>query len=451
MNRELIKEREALGTIVQLFKEFKIGSLLNLSNISRTKGASPLELFSIIFNLCFQGKNLFEGVIRNKMIKLNKRHIYGFLNNSNYNWRKLLFLLSTRIYLIFKELNSNPNEEVLIIDDSTYDRSRSKFVELLSKVFDHNSSRFIKGFRLLTLGWSDGNSFLGLDFALLSSSKEKNRYCEADNQIDQRSCGSIRRKEAIQKSTVILPMLVKRALRVTRVKAKHLLMDSWFSFPKVIHELLEHIDVICMAKDHAHVYYSYQGQKYRLSHLYNRLKKRRGKATIKASVLVETSYGDQIKLLFVKADSERGWLALLSTDLDIEDSEIIRLYGKRWDIEVFFKMCKQHLKLVKEIQLRNFDGLIAHTTIVMMRYNFLSYRQRMDLDLRSYNEAFRELFDELTNLSFLDALSQILASVTEQIRKIVQLSEPIVTRIIDTIMFFATQYFNLSPQLRPNG
>jgi len=26
---------------------------------------------------------------------------------------------------------------------------------------------------------------------------------------------------------------------------------------------------------------------------------------------------------------------------------MIRLYGKRWDIEVFFKMCKQHLKEVQ--------------------------------------------------------------------------------------------------------
>jgi len=30
-----------------------------------------------------------------------------------------------------------------------------------------------------------------------------------------------------------------------------------------------------------------------------------------------------------------------------------------WLIEVFFKMCKQHLKLVKEIQIRNYDGLIV--------------------------------------------------------------------------------------------
>jgi hypothetical protein len=152
MDRDDVRAREALGTISRLFKEFKVGCLLNLSNINQTKGVRPLEIFSIVFNLCFTGKNLFEGVIRNKAVKLNKRYIYGFLNNPFYNWRKLLFLFSTRIYLAFRELNSNPDEEVLIVDDSTYDRSRSKFVELLAKVFDHNSNTFIKGFRALTLG-----------------------------------------------------------------------------------------------------------------------------------------------------------------------------------------------------------------------------------------------------------------------------------------------------------
>jgi hypothetical protein len=65
---------------------------------------------------------------------------------------------------------------------------------------------------------------------------------------------------------------------------------------------------------------------------------------------------------------------MLSTDTDLSDEEIVRICGKRWDIEVFFKMAKQHLKLAKEIQCRDFDALIAHTTIVFMRYMFLAYQ-----------------------------------------------------------------------------
>jgi predicted transposase YdaD len=106
------------------------------------------------------------------------------------------------------------------------------------------------------------------------------------------------------------------------------------------------------------------------------------------------------KIIFVSCDKKRGWLALLSTDLSLPNEEIIRLYGKRWDIEVFFKMCKQHLKLVKEIQIRNYDGLIAHTSFVIARYNMLSLYQRQSMDQRSFGGLFRACNDEMTNLCF---------------------------------------------------
>lgn len=50
---------------------------------------------------------------------------------------------------------------------------------------------------------------------------------------------------------------------------------------------------------------------------------------------------------------KKDWLALLATDIDLADEDIMRVYGRRRDIEVFFKMAKQHLKLVKEIQCRD--------------------------------------------------------------------------------------------------
>lgn len=75
-------------------------------------------------------------------------------------------------------MTSKERIRVFIIDDSTYDRSRSKNLELLAKVKDHTTGKFVRGFRMLTLGWSDGHSFVPVDFALLSSAKPENRYCE---------------------------------------------------------------------------------------------------------------------------------------------------------------------------------------------------------------------------------------------------------------------------------
>ena len=39
---------------------------------------------------------------------------------------------------------------------------------------------------------------------------------------------------------------------------------------------------------------------------------------------------------------------LETTDMHITEEEVIRIYGKRWGIEVFFKVCKSYLRLEKD-------------------------------------------------------------------------------------------------------
>jgi len=48
-------------------------------------------------------------------------------------------------------LTSKDRDSVLILDDTTIERPRAKKVELLARVFDHSESRFLRGFRMLTL------------------------------------------------------------------------------------------------------------------------------------------------------------------------------------------------------------------------------------------------------------------------------------------------------------
>lgn len=40
---------------------------------------------------------------------------------------------------------------------------------------------------MLTLGWSDGYSFVPTGFAILSSANKDNRYQDIDNEIDKRT------------------------------------------------------------------------------------------------------------------------------------------------------------------------------------------------------------------------------------------------------------------------
>lgn len=448
MHHNLISEQnqtvipEKLSIFADFFSEFKIGSLLNKSGISKTKGAAPLAVFTIVFNLAFTGKNFFQGIVKDKKVTIGKDAVYNFLNSPTYNWRRFTLLLSNKIYLLIRHLLDDSSEEVLIFDDSLYDRSRSKKVELLSRIFDHNHGKYLKGFRMLTLGWSDGNSFLGLDFSLLSSAKQSNRYTGIIKDLDKRTCGYQRRKEAMTKSTELMEPMLKRALAMG-VRAKYLLMDSWFSAPSVISKLRSHIHVICMLKDHPKWLYEYHGKKLRLRDLYSKLKKKPGRAKIKASVLVKLSDGKDARIIFVPSDKKRGWLAILSTDTELAEEEIVRQYGKRWDIEVFFKMCKQHLKLAKEIQIRDFDGLIGHTSMVLARYNLLAWFQRQQVDQRSFGDLFRFCNEEMENIKFIDALKVIMQMAMAAMHKSKAISEKIIQSVMDAVMGAAITFFGL--------
>ena len=77
---------QKLYILEKYFSILKLGSLLNQAQIKKVKGASPFELFSIIFNMAFWGKNLFEGVVRNKNISVGKDAVYNYLNSATYNW-----------------------------------------------------------------------------------------------------------------------------------------------------------------------------------------------------------------------------------------------------------------------------------------------------------------------------------------------------------------------------
>ena len=70
---------------------------------------------------------------------------------------------------------------------SMFSRNRSKAGELLARFWDHAEQCYYKGFRMLTLGWSDGHTFLPLDFSLLSSTKSQLRGINED--IDKRTSG----------------------------------------------------------------------------------------------------------------------------------------------------------------------------------------------------------------------------------------------------------------------
>ena len=434
---------QILDQIDDFFDKFHIGTLLDRCGIRKRHGYSVRSLTKAIFALPFIGHNFFRGIVINDNADVGKDAAYDLLKACTYNWRRFLLITGARLHRIFHRLTSDQRESVLIIDDSPYDRSRSKKVELLSRVFDHSTGRYLRGFRLLTICWSDGVSCLPLDFALLSSAKPKNRFQESHKSMDKRCCAFRRRTEATTKATALLAPMLKRILKAG-INARYVLIDSWFTMPANVCALRKHLDVIGMVKKTPKVCYEHNGKKRNLMEIYQNLTKRRGRAKILAATTVTLSDGKPAKIVFVRDRRKKDWLALLSTDTDLADADVVRIYGKRWDIEVLFKMAKQHLKLVKEIQCRDFDMLIAHTTIVFMRYMFIAYRVRMASDHRSFGDLFYACCQELDDIGFVEALHRIMTLAAEQLRQMGTFCEKTAMTFFDTVMDAALKYVNLS-------
>nr|WP_269128459.1 hypothetical protein [Lactobacillus delbrueckii] len=81
------------------------------------------------------------------------------MQNPHINWLRLTILLAERIVNgHLKDLTSDQRADCFVFDDSLYSRTGYKKTELAAKVFDHVSMTYKKGFRMMTMGWTDGSS-----------------------------------------------------------------------------------------------------------------------------------------------------------------------------------------------------------------------------------------------------------------------------------------------------
>ena len=420
-------ENEISDFVTHFMKEFQIGKLLFQCNAGKLKGIPVVDVFRYLFCLIFSDRSMY---MQRKTGACDagfcKNTVYRFLNSAKTNWLRFTTLLSTRIINEFmKPLTDESRKDVFIIDDSLFDRSRSCKTELLAKVFDHCSMKYKRGFRMLTLGWSDGNSFIPVNHCLLSAADDKNLLCDAEK-FDGRSLAGKRRKQSRRKATEVMIDLIKKAQQ-SGLAAKYVLFDSWFTSPKTIVALKQEqkLDVIAMVKKSGKVKYAYQGEMLDIKKIYSKNRKRRGRS--KYLLSIEVTVGAEAipaKIVCVRNKSKKkDWLAIISTDTSLSEEEIIRVYGKRWDIEVFFKSCKSYLRLVKECRSLSYDALTAHVSIVFARYMMLSVAQRRNEDDKTICELFFCLADELDDITFSQSMRIIIDALMDTVMEYFHITE----------------------------
>ena len=450
LSQKLVEAQEANDTVRSFVRRFEVGKLLRVCRAHKTKGFSVVELFTYLLCCMFSPISTYMSMrIGSYKEAFSKNTLYRFCNNAGINWHKFVRLLSEKIIReFFRPATSNQRLEYFIFDDTPFAKSGKK-TELVSKFFNHVTMKYERGFRILTLLWSDEYSSIPVDFCPLSSGNDKLLTCPAKD-CDGRSLAGRIRRQARQKAPDILSGMLKDAIKAGH-KAKYVLFDSWFATPKGITTIKKELslDVLAMLKKSGKVFYEYKEKQLDLKRIYAMNRKRPGRSKYLLSVeanLIQKENGEivsriPVRIVFVRNRAKRkDWIALISTDMDISEKEIIRRYGVRWNIEVYFKTCKQYLKLLKECNSTSFDALTCHLATVCVRYMILSVSQRASTDDRTVGELFWQMTAEVAEISFSKTLLLILEALMDTVRDVFAVSDEQMERFAQAFVARLPEY-----------
>lgn len=417
--------QDIFNAISSFFCTFGVGNLLRKCNAQKEKGVPILDIFK--YKLCnvFSDRSMYmqlkTGSFRESF---SKNTFYRFLNSPKTNWLRFTTLLSKNVADKVEPLTNDERVNAFVVDDSLFERTSCKKTELGSRVFDHTSMKYRKGYRLMTLGWTDGNTFLPVNSCLLASSKESNLIGPVE-QFDGRSLAAKRRKLARTKGTNVMIELLKSALSAGYA-ADYVLFDTWFSSPAQLIAVKNlGLDSIAMIKKSSRIYYEYEGKQLSIKKIFGICKKRRGRSKYLLSVNVMVGKEKiPAKIVCVRnKKNKKDWIAFICTNPELSEEEIIRIYGKRWQIEVFFKTCKSYLNLISECHSLTYDALTAHVAIVFTRYLMIAMEQRRNEDDRTLGEIFYFFTDELRDISFGESFQIIITAMIDSVCAIFQPTE----------------------------
>ncbi|MDB7660563.1 transposase [Lacticaseibacillus rhamnosus] len=394
-------------------KLVQLSHLLRRANIHKTRGVHVTDLFEWALGTIF-ARYSFERA--NPDPRFSTKTVRNCLNDARTNWQRLVLMVAIHLINYVAHFADSRRTQALIIDDSLFKREFSKRTELLSRVFDHDHGCYYKGFRALTLGWSDGNTFMPLNFALMSSSHAKNRI-STSRVCDGRTLAARRRAQAQRKMNEVALDLVDDAIQAG-TKAKFVLFDSWFTSPKMFAALLKRgLFGVGMLKRSEKVYFRYRKRQMNVKSLYQILRRSKWPAhdnyLYSPIVYFEVNGTSMpVKLVFVtnRANANQ-YLVLGTTKTNLRPEEIIQLYGRRWQIEGFFKVGKQYLQF-DQTQVQNYDGLCGHMAMVMFGYDILALSQREAIDDRTLGDLFYDFGRPLPDIAVAQALQWLMQQLS---------------------------------------
>ena len=437
--------KECTDAASRFMNRFHVVKFLGECGAYKEKGVPIRVILLYIFNLMFSPMSMYYQMKMDAFHEdFSKNTVYRFLENIHMNWHLFLLRLSCAVIRYAAGLTeASDGRYALLVDDTPLPKC-GRAMELVSKYFNHVTMGYEYGYRVLTLAWTDGVTTIPVRYSLLASSYDEKVRGRIRDDMDGRSLGSRIRKMA---RTSMNDLTVKFACDAVKagIPGGMIVFDSWFAVPHTISRLMKEakLTVIARLKTNSKQYYEYNGKMMNIKTIYSICSKRRGKAKWKLGVNVHLLVKEKNKIIeripvrlvyLPNRANTKEWICILSTDTNMAETEIIRQYGKRWNIEVLFKCSKQFLKFGKDFQSPSFEAQNAQIAIAFTRYMLIAIEQRESEDYRSCGEMFMLFYQELQDITFIKALALVVSLFKEGMVKLLGVSAEQIQAVVDYVV-----------------
>lgn len=252
---------------------------------------------------------------------------------------------------------------VLSLDDTLIGKS-GRNMEGAGKFFDHCSGTYLWGHNIVSTFYSNGQQKLPMHFALYF----KKEYAElSEHHFKTKPQLSIE--------------LIKRALCIIHPNA--IAFDLWYG-SKMLFDFIDAMGLTWVTEAKTNRLVHFNGVWIPVKKMfkqipmrdYHKLKTKLNDSRFKwyAELEVLMKNIGRVKIVILrKRKNSKNFTALISNNLDLDAIQIIKYYKCRWDIEVFYRDCKQHLGM-GEYQVRKLDAVVRHLHLVFLAYTILKGR-----------------------------------------------------------------------------
>lgn len=428
----LSEKSTVCNDFLSLLDKFKLGQSLRKLKMEKEKGTSTLDLLKYLLIFRLFGQNIHQSLHHQfaPFIDGGKNQFYRFLTRPKMDWRRLLYRTAKSFFRIVKENSTDTSlEKYFILDDTTIEKS-GICMEGISRVFDHVAQKSVLGYKLLLLAITDTKSTLPLDFSLHAEAGKKKNFGLAKKQLKDRftkerakdDCMKKRADELLKDKPVVAIEMLRRAVKYGCI-AKYLLVDKWFfgeNFIKEVRSIKDGaIHIITLLRNKS-TGFTVDGKRISANVLIQKqerigFKTCRQYKSLYARIKAEYK-GIPVQLFIIRYGRSSKYEVMVTTDMKMSFKDTFERYQIRWNIEVMFYECKQHLELGK-CQSTDLNAQIADCSLAFIGYTVISLHKRFS-DYETFGELFRDIKEGLLELTFIERLLPIIAELLWKIARL---------------------------------